>query len=58
MKSIAVIGANGYVGDFDPDRVGELMGLVAEVTPIDVSGLQPGDVFTNNFIDTSIGLGG
>ena len=51
-------GANGYVGDFDPDRVGELMGLVAEVTPIDVSGLQAADVFTNNFIDTSIGLGG
>lgn len=51
-------GANSYIGDFDADRVAGLMELVAEVTPIDVSGLQSGDVFTNDFIDTSIGLGG
>lgn len=51
-------GPNDYLGDFDADRVAGLMELVAEVTPIDVSGLQSGDVFTNEFIDTSIGLGG
>ncbi|NQV05469.1 hypothetical protein HQ535_02880 [bacterium] len=51
-------GANGYVGDFDDARVSGLYDLVAEVTPIDVSGLNPTDVYSNEFIDTSIGLGG
>ncbi len=49
-------GANGYIGDFDPARVAELMGLVGDVTEIDVSGLDPTDVYTNEFIDQSIGL--
>lgn len=49
-------GANAYIGDFDPERVAELMGLVGEVTEIDVSGFAPTDVYTNEFIDESIGL--
>ena len=51
-------GANAYIGDFDDARVSGLYDLVAEVTPIDVSGLNPADVYSNEFIDTSIGLGG
>lgn len=51
-------GDNDYVGDFDPDRVAELLGLVEEVTEIDVSGVSPEDVYTNEFVDTSIGLEG
>jgi hypothetical protein len=51
-------GENAYIGDFGADRVAELMGLVGEVTPIDISGLSPEDVYTNDFIDTGIGLGG
>jgi hypothetical protein len=50
-------GENGYVGDFGPERVSELMGLVDEVTEIDVSGVTPEDVYTNDFIDQAIGLG-
>lgn len=49
-------GDNAYIGDFDPGRVAELMGLVDEVTEIDVSGLEPTDLYTNEFIDQSIGL--
>ncbi len=49
-------GENDYVGDFDPERVAELMGLVDEVTEIDVSGIEATDVYTNEFIDESIGL--
>ena len=51
-------GDNDHLGDFDPDRVAELMGLVDEVTEIDVSGVTPEDVYTNDFLDTSIGLEG
>jgi len=51
-------GDNAYIGDYDPDRVAELMGLVDEVTEIDVSGIRPEDIYTNEFIDTSIGLSG
>ncbi|HSF86683.1 MAG TPA: hypothetical protein VLG28_13640 [Acidimicrobiia bacterium] len=51
-------GANAYIGDFDADRVANLQRLVGEVTEIDVSGLTAEDVYTNEFIDTSIGLGG
>lgn len=55
---IASNGDNGYIGDFDADRVTGLYDLVGEVTEIDVSGLDPSSVFTNQFIDESIGLGG
>jgi hypothetical protein len=51
-------GENAYIGDFGPERVTELMGLVDEVTEIDVSGVTPEDVYTNDFIDQSIGLAG
>jgi hypothetical protein len=49
-------GGNDYIGDFDPDRVAGLLVLVEEVTEIDVSGLSATDVYTNRFIDESIGL--
>ena len=49
-------GDNAYIGDFDPDRVAGLLVLVEEVTEIDVSGLSATDVYTNRFIDESIGL--
>jgi hypothetical protein len=49
-------GTNAYIGDFDADRVAELMRLVGEVTPIDISDLVATDVYTNQFIDQSIGL--
>ena len=51
-------GENAYIGDFGPERVAGLMGLVDEVTEIDVSGVAPEDVYTNDFIDQSIGLAG
>ena len=51
-------GGNDYIGDFDPDRVAGLLALVDEVTEIDVSSLSATDVYTNRFIDKSIGLGG
>jgi hypothetical protein len=49
-------GDNAYIGDFDPERVAELQAIVDRVTEIDVSGVTPEDVFTNDFIDTAIGL--
>jgi hypothetical protein len=49
-------GDNAYIGDFDPERVANLQAIVGEVTEIDVSGVTPEDVFTNEFIDDSIGL--
>ncbi len=51
-------GSNSFLGDFDAERVAGLMELVGEVTPIDISGLSPEDVYTNEFIDESIGLSG
>lgn len=51
-------GGNAYVGDFDEGRVATLLSQVGEVTPIDVSGVTAEDVYTNQFIDESIGLGG
>jgi hypothetical protein len=51
-------GDNAYVGDFTADRVATLLSQVGEVTPIDVSGVTAEDVYTNQFIDESIGLGG
>lgn len=51
-------GENDYIGDFDMERIQGLMDIVNEVTEIDVSGLSPEDVATNEFVDTSIGLEG
>lgn len=51
-------GDNAYVGDFDPDRVATLLSQVDEVTPIDVSDLNAEDVYTNEYLDESIGLSG
>jgi hypothetical protein len=53
-------GDNGTVGDFDEERVQDLLDKVTPVyaeqgiTPAD--GLAPADLVTNEFIDTSIGM--
>ncbi len=58
-------GGNGYVGDMDEDRV---RGLIEKLTPVfadqSVEGFEGGttdlvasDIFTNQFLDTSISLG-
>jgi uncharacterized protein with GYD domain len=49
-------GANDTLGDFDMDRVVELLEIIDRVTDADVSGLSPEDLVTNEFIDYSIGL--
>ncbi|MBP2437287.1 ABC transporter substrate-binding protein [Microbacterium amylolyticum] len=53
-------GDNGYIGDFDPDRVADFFAtgmelfssIAADVDP----DLTPEDIYTNQFLDTSIGL--
>jgi hypothetical protein len=62
MKQNAIIGngRNQTVGDFDDGRVQRIIQIVtpifaAQKTPVK-SGLQPSDVYTNEFIDTSIGV--
>ncbi len=49
-------GDNDTLGDFDMDRVVELLGIIDQVTDADVSGLAPEDLVTNEFIDYNIGL--
>ena len=49
-------GDNNTLGDFDMDRVVELLEIIDRVTDADVSGLAPEDLVTNEFIDFSIGL--
>ena len=49
-------GPDDTLGNFDMDRVAELIGIIDEVTDADVSGVSPEDVATNEFIDESIGL--
>ncbi len=58
---IASNGTNGYVGDLDEARVQKVIDID---TPIFTatgsapkSGLKPADLFTNQFLDTSIGFG-
>jgi len=51
-------GANESVGDFDEERIGELIGIIGDVTETDVSELSPGKLTTNDFLDSSIGLPG
>ncbi|WP_434316080.1 hypothetical protein [Leifsonia sp. P73] len=57
---IATNGANGYVGDFDQARVQKIIDIT---TPIFTktgsapkAGLKATDLFTNQFLDTSIGF--
>ena len=49
-------GDNSTLGDYDFDRVQELFDIMARVTDVDVSGLDPNELVTNEFIDPSIGL--
>lgn len=49
-------GDDATLGDFDEARVAELLAIIDRVTDIDVSGLTPADLVTNEFIDPSIGL--
>lgn len=62
MRELGLIsnGDNATVGDFDEARIAR---LIEQTTPIfteqntaPAEGLRPADVFTNQFIDTSIGL--
>ena len=55
-------GDNETIGDFDEARVQD---LIDKVTPVDqtqgitpAEGLAPGDLVTNEFLDTSIGMAG
>lgn len=49
-------GDDDTLGNYDLDRVQELIDIIAEYTEFDVSGYTPEDLVTNEFIDTSIGL--
>jgi hypothetical protein len=48
-------GDDSTLGEFDEARVQELLTIIGDVTDIDVSGLTPQDLVTNQFIDESIG---
>ncbi|MEO3855735.1 ABC transporter substrate-binding protein [Acrocarpospora sp. B8E8] len=49
-------GDDKILGNFDMNRVQELIGIVGTYTKTDVSGVQPADLVTNEFIDESIGV--
>jgi len=60
-QKIATDGDNGYVGDMDEARIQQIIDID---TPIYTAGgnapkagLKPSDLYTNEFLDTSIGLG-
>ena len=62
MKQNAIIGngRNKTVGDFEDSRVQRIIQIVTPIfaaakTPVK-AGLQPGDLYTNEFIDPSIGV--
>lgn len=46
--------AAGVMGQFDLDRVQTLIDIVSQYSGEDVSGIAPGDLVTNEFIDESI----
>ncbi|WP_305783757.1 hypothetical protein [Symbioplanes lichenis] len=53
-------GTNSTLGDFDPDRMAKFLGTAQPIytrlgSPV-AAGLKVGDLYTNEFIDTSIGL--
>lgn len=48
----------GVTGQFDLDRVQSLIDIVDEYGPVDVSGITPEDLVTNQFLDTSISVEG
>ncbi len=52
-------GGNDYIGDFDPQKVSTLFGIVAPITaqngsPV-LGGLTADATYTNSYLDTSIG---
>lgn len=49
-------GDDDTLGNYDLDRVQQLIDLIDEYTEFDVSGYAPEDLVTNEFIDPSIGL--
>lgn len=49
-------GPDEAVGDFDEERIGELIGIIGDVTDTDVSEISPEQLATNQFLDQSIGL--
>ncbi|MGE5827426.1 MAG: hypothetical protein ACM30G_03570 [Micromonosporaceae bacterium] len=55
-------GANATLGDFDPDRIKRVIDIVGPIYTSQrkeiKTGLGPQDLFTNEFIDPSIGLAG
>ena len=53
-------GTNSTIGDFDPDRMAKFLGTAQPIytklgSPV-AAGLKVDDLYTNEFIDTSIGL--
>jgi len=58
---IATDGDNGYVGDMSDERMQKVIDIdtpiFADAGTAVKSGLAPGDLYTNEFLDTSIGFG-
>ena len=48
-------GTNNVVGDMDPNRVQEVIDLM-DKAGININGIGPSDIFTNEYIDESIGF--
>ncbi len=59
-EGIVSNGDNGYIGDFDPDRVAEFFDTGMELFQQIAADVDPKltaeDIYTNEFLDTSIGL--
>ncbi|WP_221585832.1 ABC transporter substrate-binding protein [Microbacterium sp. G2-8] len=59
-EEIVSNGDNGYIGDFDPARVEEFfdtgMDLFQEIAADVDAELEPADIYTNEFLDETIGL--
>lgn len=49
-------GDDDTIGDFGEERIDTLVDILADVTDTDVSSLDPEQLATNRFLDTSIGL--
>jgi hypothetical protein len=59
MDALGIVsnGSNGTIGDFDPARIQGVFDVIAAQVPSIVipDGLTPEDIYTNEFIDESIG---
>ncbi|MGY4709168.1 ABC transporter substrate-binding protein [Mycolicibacterium sp. CBM1] len=51
-------GADGVMGSFDKNRVQTLIDIVGKYSTTDLSGVTPDTLVTNEFLDTSIKMGG